>query len=305
MKYYNDIKELIGKTPLLKLNNLGIKEGVNVFVKIEGFNPGGSCKDRIGVYMIEKAEKDGLLKPGSTIIEATAGNTGIGIALAALNKGYNVKFIVPEKFSIEKQTLMRALCAEIINTPREEGMEGAISVANSLLEEIPNSISLNQFGNESNPLAHYETTGKEIYDDLDGNIDYLVAGAGSGGTFSGALRYLKENIEGVKGILADPIGSTIGGGTEGCYKIEGIGNNFIPETMDMNLVDEVVKVDDEEAFNSARLLVQKEGVIVGSSSGAAISAAIKFIEKIDSGNVVVILPDRGDRYFSTNLLQSI
>lgn len=305
MKYYNDIKELIGKTPLLKLNNLGIKEGVNVFVKIEGFNPGGSCKDRIGVYMIEKAEKDGLLKPGSTIIEATAGNTGIGIALAALNKGYNVKFIVPEKFSIEKQTLMRALGAEIVNTPREEGMEGAISVANSLLEEIPNSISLNQFGNESNPLAHYETTGKEIYDDLDGNIDYLVAGAGSGGTFSGALRYLKENIEGVKGILADPIGSTIGGGTEGCYKIEGIGNNFIPETMDMNLVDEVVKVDDEEAFNSARLLAQKEGVIVGSSSGAAISAAIKFIEKIDSGNVVVILPDRGDRYFSTNLLQSI
>ena len=305
MKYYNDIKELIGKTPLLKLNNLGIKEGGNVFVKIEGFNPGGSCKDRIGVYMIEKAEKDGLLKPGSTIIEATAGNTGIGIALAALNKGYNVKFIVPEKFSIEKQTLMRALGAEIINTPREEGMEGAISVANSLLEEIPNSISLNQFGNESNPLAHYETTGKEIYYDLDGNIDYLVAGAGSGGTFSGALRYLKENIEGVKGILADPIGSTIGGGTEGCYKIEGIGNNFIPETMDMNLVDEVVKVDDEEAFNSARLLAQKEGVIVGSSSGAAISAAIKFIEKIDSGNVVVILPDRGDRYFSTNLLQSI
>ena len=305
MKYYNDIKELIGKTPLLKLNNLGIKEGVNVFVKIEGFNPGGSCKDRIGVYMIERAEKDGLLKPGSTIIEATAGNTGIGIALAALNKGYNVKFIVPEKFSIEKQTLMRALGAEIVNTPREEGMEGAISVANSLLEEIPNSISLNQFGNESNPLAHYETTGKEIYYDLDGNIDYLVAGAGSGGTFSGALRYLKENIEGVKGILADPIGSTIGGGTEGCYKIEGIGNNFIPETMDMNLVDEVVKVDDEEAFNSARLLAQKEGVIVGSSSGAAISAAIKFIEKIDSGNVVIILPDRGDRYFSTNLLQSI
>lgn len=302
MKYYNDIKELIGRTPLLKLNNLNIKDGVNVFVKIEGFNPGGSCKDRVGVYMIEKAERDGLLKPGSTIIEATAGNTGIGVALAALNKGYNVKFIVPEKFSIEKQTLMRALGAEIINTPREEGMEGAINVANSLLKEIPNSISLNQFGNESNPLAHYETTGKEIYDDLDGNVDYLVAGAGSGGTFSGALRYLKENIDGVKGVLADPIGSIIGGGTEGCYKIEGIGNNFIPETMDMNLVDEVVKVDDEEAFNSARLLAQKEGVIVGSSSGAALSAAMKFIEKIDSGNVVVILPDRGDRYFSTNLL---
>ena len=302
MKYYNDIKELIGKTPLLKLNNLGIKEGVNAFVKIEGFNPGGSCKDRVGVYMIEKAEKDGLLKPGSTIIEATAGNTGIGVALAALNKGYNIKFIVPEKFSIEKQTLMRALGAEIINTPREEGMEGAINVANSLLKEIPNSISLNQFGNESNSLAHYETTGKEIYDDLDGNVDYVVAGAGSGGTFSGVLRYLKENIDGVKGVLVDPIGSIIGGGTEGCYKIEGIGNNFIPETMDMSLVDEVIKVDDEEAFDSARLLAKKEGVIVGSSSGAAISAAMKFIEKIDSGNIVIILPDRGDRYFSTNLL---
>ncbi len=302
MNYYNDIKELIGNTPLLKLNNLGIKEEVNVFAKIEGFNPGGSCKDRVGVYMIEKAEKDGILKPGFTIIEATAGNTGIGVALAALNKGYKVMFVVPEKFSIEKQKLMKSLGAIIINTPKEEGMEGAINIANSLLKEIPNSISLNQFSNESNPQAHYETTGKEIYEDLDGEIDYLVAGAGSGGTFSGALKYLKENIDEVKGILADPIGSIIGGGKEGCYKIEGIGNNFIPKTMDMSLVDEIIKVDDEEAFNSTRLLAKKEGIIVGSSSGAALAAALKFIERIDSGNVVVILPDRGDRYFSTDLL---
>lgn len=302
MNYYNNIKELIGNTPLLKLNNLGIKQEVNVFAKIEGFNPGGSCKDRVGVYMIEQAEKDGILKPGFTIIEATAGNTGIGVALAALNKGYKVMFVVPEKFSIEKQKLMKSLGAIIINTPKEEGMEGAINIANSLLKEIPNSISLNQFRNESNPQAHYETTGKEIYEDLDGAIDYLVAGAGSGGTFSGALKYLKENIDGVKGVLADPIGSIIGGGKEGCYKIEGIGNNFIPETMNMNLVDEIMKVEDEEAFNAARLLAKKEGIIVGSSSGAALSAALKFIEKIDSGNVVVILPDRGDRYFSTDLL---
>ncbi|MBY0757432.1 cysteine synthase family protein [Clostridium sardiniense] len=302
MNYYNDIRELIGNTPLLKLNNLGIKNGVNVFVKIEGFNPGGSCKDRVGVYMIEKAEMEGILKPGSTIIEATAGNTGIGVALAALNKGYKVMFVVPEKFSIEKQKLMKSLGAIIINTPKEDGMEGAINIANSLLKEIPNSISLNQFNNESNPHAHYETTGKEIYEDLDGEIDYLVAGAGSGGTFSGALRYLKESIDEIKGILADPIGSIIGGGKEGCYKIEGIGNNFIPQTMDMKLVDEIIKVDDEEAFNAARLLAKKEGIIVGSSSGAALSAALKFIEKIDSGNVVVILPDRGDRYFSTDLL---
>lgn len=302
MNYYNDIRELIGSTPLLKLNNLGIKNGINVFAKIEGFNPGGSCKDRVGVYMIEKAEREGILKPGFTIIEATAGNTGIGVALAALNKGYKIIFVVPEKFSIEKQKLMKSLGAVIINTPKEDGMEGAINKADSLIKEIPNSISLHQFDNESNPQAHYDTTGKEIYEDLDGKVDYLVAGAGSGGTFSGALKHLKENIDGVKGILADPIGSTMGGGTEGCYKIEGIGNNFIPKTMDMNLVDEIIKVNDEEAFNASKLLAQKEGLIVGSSSGAAIVATLKFIEKIDSGNVVVILPDRGDRYFSTDLL---
>lgn len=302
MNYYNDIRELIGSTPLLKLNNLGIKNGINVFAKIEGFNPGGSCKDRVGVYMIEKAEREGILKPGFTIIEATAGNTGIGVALAALNKGYKIIFVVPEKFSIEKQKLMKSLGAVIINTPKEDGMEGAINKADSLIKEIPNSISLHQFDNESNPQAHYDTTGKEIYEDLDGKVDYLVAGAGSGGTFSGALKYLKENIDGVKGILADPIGSTMGGGTEGYYKIEGIGNNFIPKTMDMNLVDEIIKVNDEEAFNASKLLAQKEGLIVGSSSGAAIVATLKFIEKIYSGNVVVILPDRGDRYFSTDLL---
>ena len=302
MNYYNDIRELIGNTPLLKLNNLGIKNGVNVFAKIEGFNPGGSCKDRVGVYMIEKAEREGILKPGSTIIEATAGNTGIGVALAALNKGYKIIFVVPEKFSIEKQKLMKSLGAVIINTPKEDGMEGAINKADSLIKEIPNSISLHQFDNESNPQAHYDTTGKEIYEDLDGKVDYLISGAGSGGTFSGALKYLKENRDGVKGILADPIGSTMGGGTEGCYKIEGIGNNFIPKTMDMNLVDEIIKVNDEESFNASKLLAQKEGLIVGSSSGAAIVATLKFIEKIDRGNVVVILPDRGDRYFSTDLL---
>jgi cysteine synthase A len=302
MKYYNDIRELIGNTPLLKLNNLGVKNGINVFAKIEGFNPGGSCKDRVGVYMIEKAERQGILKPGYTIIEATAGNTGIGVALTALNKGYKIIFIVPEKFSIEKQKLMKSLGAVIINTPKEDGMKGAINKADSLIKEIPNSISLHQFDNESNPQAHYDTTGKEIYEDLDGKVDYLVAGAGSGGTFSGELKYLKENRDGVKGILADPVGSTMGGGIEGCYKIEGIGNNFIPKTMDMNLVDEIIKINDEEAFNASKLLAQKEGLIVGSSSGAAIVATLKLIEKIDSGNVVVILPDRGDRYFSTDLL---
>ncbi|ELC8457444.1 TPA: cysteine synthase family protein [Clostridium perfringens] len=301
MKYYNDIRDLIGNTPILKLNNISTKEGVNIYAKIEGTSPGGSCKDRVGIYMVEKAEKEGKLKPGSTIIEATAGNTGIGIALAAINKGYKIIFIVPDKFSIEKQKIMKALGAEIINTPKEEGMEGAINLANSLLSEIPNSLSLNQFKNEANPLAHYETTGRELYDGLDGQIDYFVAGAGSGGTISGVLKFLKENISEVKGILADPVGSIIGGGQCGTYKIEGIGNNFIPETMDMSLVDEVIKVNDEEAFDAVKLLAKKEGLIVGSSSGAAFAAVLKLAEKIEKGNIVTIFPDRGDRYFSTDL----
>lgn len=301
MKYYNDIRDLIGNTPILKLNNISTKEGVNIYAKIEGTSPGGSCKDRVGIYMVEKAEKEGKLKPGSTIIEATAGNTGIGIALAAINKGYKIIFIVPDKFSIEKQKIMKALGAEIINTPKEDGMEGAINLANSLLSEIPNSLSLNQFKNEANPLAHYETTGRELYDGLDGQIDYFVAGAGSGGTISGVLKFLKENISEVKGILADPVGSIIGGGQCGTYKIEGIGNNFIPETMDMSLVDDVIKVNDEEAFDAVKLLAKKEGLIVGSSSGAAFAAALKLAEEIDKGNIVTIFPDRGDRYFSTDL----
>ena len=301
MKYYNDIRDLIGNTPILKLNNISTKEGVNIYAKIEGTSPGGSCKDRVGIYMVEKAEKEGKLKSGSTIIEATAGNTGIGIALAAINKGYKIIFIVPNKFSIEKQKIMKALGAEIINTPKEDGMEGAINLANSLLSEIPNSLSLNQFKNEANPLAHYETTGRELYDGLDGQIDYFVAGAGSGGTISGVLKFLKENISEVKGILADPVGSIIGGGQCGTYKIEGIGNNFIPETMDMSLVDDVIKVNDEEAFDAVKLLAKKEGLIVGSSSGAAFAAVLKLAEKIEKGNIVTIFPDRGDRYFSTDL----
>lgn len=301
MKYYNDVRDLIGKTPLLKLNNLGVKKGVNIFAKLECFNPGGSSKDRIGVYMIENAEREGKLKKGSTIIEATAGNTGIGIALAAINKGYEVIFVVPEKFSIEKQKVMQALGGKIINTPRKDGMEGAIKLAEEMLREIPNSISLKQFENNSNPQAHYETTGKEIYDDLEGKIDYVVAGAGSGGTYTGVVKYLKENVKDVKGVLADPEGSIIGGGAEGCYKVEGIGNNFVPKTMDMSLVDEVIKTNDENSFETVRMLAKKEGILVGSSSGAAVYAALSLSEKIDSGNIVVILPDRGDRYFSTDL----
>ncbi|MCR1974697.1 cysteine synthase A [Clostridium sporogenes] len=301
MKYLDSIKELIGNTPILKLNNLNIKPGVNVFVKLETNNPGGSVKDRIGIYMIEQAEKEGKLKKGYTIVEATAGNTGIGVALAAINKGYNVIFVVPEKFSVEKQTLMRALGAKIINTPKKDGMLGAVAKANELLETIENSISLKQFENEANPLAHYKTTGPEIYEDMDGKINYFVSGAGSGGTFTGVMKFLKEKDKNIKGILADPKGSTMGGGEKEAYDIEGIGNDFIPDTMDMDLVDKVIKVNDEEAYEMVKLLALKEGLIVGSSSGAAVSAALKLAEKIDKGNIVTVLPDRGDRYFSKNI----
>ena len=301
MKYINSILDIIGNTPLIKLNNLGVKEGVNIFAKLEGENPGGSVKDRVGVYMIKDAEDKGILKAGYTIIEATAGNTGIGVALAAINKGYNIIFVVPEKFSVEKQTLMRALGATIINTPREEGMLGAINKAKELLNEITNSISLKQFENEANPKAHYETTGPEIYEALEGQIDYFVAGAGSGGTFSGIMKYFKKMNGNIKGILVDPYGSTLGGGEEHCYDIEGIGNNFVPATMDMDLVESVTKVFDDEALNMVNLIAVKEGLFVGSSSGAGIVAAIKLCETIKSGNIVVILPDRGERYFSKNI----
>ncbi|AKN31774.1 cysteine synthase [Clostridium carboxidivorans P7] len=299
--YVNDIRELVGNTPMLKINNFNIKSGVNIFAKLEYLNPAGSVKDRIGVYMIEKAEEEGILKRGYTIIEATAGNTGLGVALGAINKGYKVIFVVPEKFSIEKQVLMRALGAEIINTPRELGMQGAIEKSQELLNQIPNSISLKQFENGANPEAHYITTGPEIYLSLGDQIDYFVAGAGSGGTFTGIAKYLKEKNPNIKSVLADPIGSTIGGGEEGCYNIEGIGNNFIPGTMDIELVDHTIKVNDEESFKMVKELARKEGVIVGSSSGAAMAAALKLAEAIDSGNIVTVFPDRGDRYFSKNI----
>ena len=303
MSYYESTRDLIGNTPIVKLSHLGLPEGVNLFAKLELYNPGGSVKDRVGRSMIEDAERNGLLKPGGTIVEGTAGNTGLGIAFAALNRGYRVIFVVPTKFSAEKQTLMRALGAEIINTPREEGMLGAEAKAEELRASIPGAVTLRQFKNMANPRAHYETTGPEIWRDLEGKIDYLVAGAGSGGTYSGVVRYLKEQNPAVQGVLADPVGSTMGGGEHGDYNIEGIGNDFVADTMDMSLVDKVIKIDDHDAFTGARELAKKEGIFAGSSSGAALSAAKKLIDSGARGNIVIILPDRGDRYFSKNLYE--
>ena len=301
MQYYESMQALIGHTPLVRLGNIVTKQGVNVFAKLELWNPSGSVKDRTGLYMVNDAERRGLLKAGGTIVEATAGNTGLGIAFAALNRGYRIIFVVPTKFSAEKQALMRALGAEVINTPREYGMLGAVEKAEEIKAGIPGSISLEQFKNQSNPLAHYETTGREIWESLDGKIDYVVAGAGSGGTYTGILRYLKERDPQIRGILADPVGSTMGGGEHSDYNIEGIGNDFIADTMDMSLVDDVIKVTDDEAFENARLLAKTEGIFAGSSSGAAMAAVRKLTERVSSGNIVTVFPDRGDRYFSTGL----
>lgn len=298
---YDNIREMIGNTPIIKINHMGVKPGVNIYAKLELMNPAGSVKDRVGVYMIDDAKKRGLLKEGGTIIDATAGNTGIGIAVAALNQGYRVIFTVPEKFSVEKQIVMKALGAEIVHTSREGGMLGAEEKAEEMLKTIPDSISLRQFRNPANPLAHYETTGPEIYSQLDGKIDYFVAGAGSGGTFSGVVKYLKEQKPGVVGVLADPYGSTIGGGEHFDYNIEGIGNDFIADTMDITLVDKVIKINDDEAFAASRNLAKHEGILAGSSSGAALAAALKLAEEIDEGNIVTVFPDRGDRYLSKGL----
>jgi cysteine synthase A len=303
-KVVNDIRELIGQTPILKINNFSLPEGVNIYAKLEYFNPGGSVKDRIGNFMLEAAEKQGLIKKGGTVIEPTAGNTGIGIALAALNRGYRVIFVIPEKFSVEKQELMKALGAEIIHTPTDKGMEGAIEKAKDLAENIEGSFIPNQFENMANPLAHYKTTGPEIYKQLDGKIDYFVAGVGSGGTFTGTARFLKERDSKIKAVAVEPVGSILGGGPKGPHKTEGIGVDFIPQTLDVKLIDKVVTVSDEDAFNMVKELAKKEGVLVGSSSGAAFYATLQIAGELTSpANIVTIFPDGSERYLSKKIYQ--
>ncbi|MGE5455119.1 MAG: cysteine synthase A [Methylocystaceae bacterium] len=302
MKVIEDIRELIGNTPLLHINNFDLPRGVNIYAKLEYFNPGGSVKDRFGLVMLEEAERRGEILPGSTIIEPTAGNTGIGLALAAINRGYRVVFVVPQKFSQEKQVLMKALGAEVINTPTEDGIEGAINRAKELSNAISGSFVPNQFYNQANPLAHYRTTGPEIYQQLEGKIDYFLAGVGSGGTFTGTARYLKEKDASILTMAVEPEGSILGGGNPGSHKTEGIGVDFIPETLDLNLIDQVITVSDENAFNMVNELARKEGVLVGSSSGAAFYAAWQLAQQINkSSNIVTIFPDGSERYFSKQI----
>lgn len=304
MALYGSMRELVGDTPLVQLGHLGLPEGVRLFAKLELCNPGGSTKDRIGISMIEDAERSGRLAPGGTIVEATAGNTGLGIAFAALGRGYRVVLVIPTKFSEEKQQLVRALGAQVVNTPREEGMLGAERRADEIVAATPGAVALGQFRNMANPAAHYAGTGPEIYRDLGGRIDYIVAGAGSGGTYSGVVRFCKERDPRITGVLADPVGSTMGGGEHGDYDIEGIGNDFVADTMDMDLVDAVVKMNDPEAFAVTRMLARAEGIVAGSSSGAALAAVFKLVEAGARGDIVTIFPDRGDRYLSEGLFDA-
>ncbi|MGA8941110.1 MAG: cysteine synthase A [Thermoactinomyces sp.] len=304
-KRYEHVKELIGHTPMVRLKETGIPDHIYLYAKLEFFNPGGSVKDRLGLALIREGEKTGKLKPGGTIIEPTAGNTGIGLALAAVGTPYRVMFVVPEKFSAEKQELMRALGAEVINTPTEKGMIGAMEKAKELEQSISGAYCPQQFTNPANPQAHYESTAPEIWEQMDGQIDVFVAGAGSAGTFMGVARYLKEKNPGIKTVIVEPEGSIIAGGEPGSHKTEGIGMEMFPDYFDRSLIDEIYTVSDQDAFRCVRELAAKEGLLAGSSSGAAFYAALQEANKSAEGTrIVVIFPDSSERYLSTNIYRS-
>ncbi|ODG93631.1 MULTISPECIES: cysteine synthase family protein [Bacillaceae] len=302
MKVVKSVHELIGSTPLLEITTFPLPKGTRLFAKLEFCNPGGSVKDRLGMELLESALNEGKLEKGGTVIEPTAGNTGIGLALAAIKYGVNVIFVVPEKFSIEKQTLMKALGAKIVNTPTEDGMTGAIKKANELSKEIPNSFVPSQFSNEANPRTYYKTLGPELVDQLDGKIDVFVAGAGSGGTFTGTAQYLKDKLQNVKTVIVEPEGSIINGGKPGSHDTEGIGMEFIPAFVDTNLFDAIHTVLDSDAFRLVKELATKEGLLVGSSSGAALYASLLEAKKAKPGSTIVtIFPDSSERYLSKNI----
>ena len=319
MRYYNSITELIGNTPVIKLNSL-VKEGrANIFIKLESLNPSGSIKDRMALFMIEAAEKEGKIKKGSTIIEATGGgNTGLGVAMIAAARGYKALFVVPDKVSQEKIDMLKAYGSEVRVTRNDvdkDHPEHYCNVAKNLTASIPNSFFLNQYFNENNKLAHYFNTGPEIYTDMDGKIDYLVAGAGTGGTISGVGRYIKERnliakksgkqVSDFKVVLADPEGSIFydwyHGSSEKAvpYKVEGIGNDIHVGNLDHSVIDEIYKINDRESFDNARLLAKTEGIFAGGSTGAALSLAIKIADSVGEGkNILILATDSGDRYIS-------
>ncbi len=303
-KIYKSIYELVGSTPLVELTNIEKKFNLEstLVAKIEAFNPAGSVKDRIAKAIIEDYERKGLLKPGSTIIEPTSGNTGIGISALSISKGYNVIITMPDTMSVERRNLIQAYGAKIVLTPGAEGMKGAIKKAEELHKEIKDSVIAGQFINPANPLAHYNTTGPEIYNDTDGKVDIFVAGIGTGGTISGTGKYLKEKNPNVKVIAVEPATSPVlSKGVSGKHMIQGIGAGFVPDTLDTSIYDEIITVENEDAISTGALLPKTDGVFAGISSGAALFAAIEVAKRSENKGklIVVLLPDSGDRYLST------
>lgn len=302
MKVAKSVHELIGNTPLVELTAFDLPKGVRLFAKLEYFNPGGSIKDRLGAYLVERAFREGKLKRGGTIIEPTAGNTGIGLALAAIRYGVHAVFVVPEKFSVEKQTLMRALGAEVVNTPTALGMEGAIAKAKKLTAETPNAYFPGQFENPSNPETYYKTLGPEIWEALDGHIDVFVAGVGSGGTFMGTARYLKEKNPALKAAIVEPEGSILNGGEPRSHRTEGIGMEFLPPFMDRTFFDAIHTIPDDAAFKRLVEAARLEGLLIGSSSGAALEASLREAKQAKPGtHIVTIFPDSSERYLSRSI----
>ncbi|HKT70187.1 MAG TPA: cysteine synthase A [Terriglobales bacterium] len=305
LRVADDITSLVGETPMLRLRRVVSRGAADVYAKLEYLNPGGSVKDRAAIGIIRQAEEQGLLSAGATIIEATAGNTGVGLALIGINRGYRVALFVPERFSEEKVMLMRALGAEVTRTPDAEGMEGAIRRAREMTARTPNSFLAGQFENQANPDYHYRTTAREIFEQMEGRLDAVVIGAGTGGTFTGVARFLKERLPDVRAYVVESQGSVLGGGPKGeSHKVEGIGAAFIPKTYDSSLADEVIMVRDPQAFAMVRKLAREEGVLSGSSGGAAVHAALQVAAQLGAGKrVVTIIPDSAERYLSKKIFE--
>src|SRR5436305_2523865 len=299
-----NITELVGHTPMLHLRRL-VPDGVaDVYAKLEYLSPGGSVKDRAAIGMIQRAEAEGKLKPGGTIVEATAGNTGIGLALIGVNSGYRVIMCVPERFSEEKVKIMRALGAEVIRTPDAEGMKGAIKKAREISADIPGSFTALQFENPANPDFHHSTTAQEIFDQMEGRIDAVVIGVGTGGTFTGVARFLKKHLPNIYCVAVETQGSVLQGKPPGEHKVEGIGASFIPKTFDPSVADEIIMVSDADAFDMVAQLARQEGILGGSSAGANVSAALQVAKKLGKGKrVVTVIPDLAERYMSKNIFE--
>jgi cysteine synthase len=304
LRVADDITKLVGETPLLQLKRLVPADSAQVFAKLEYLNPGGSVKDRAAIGIIRRAEEEGKLRAGGTIVEATAGNTGIGLALIGVNRGYKVRLFVPENFSQEKVIIMRALGAEVTRTPDAEGMKGAIRRAKELVAGDPSAFMAGQFENFANPDYHYETTAHELFEQMEGRVDAIVLGCGTCGTFTGVARFLKQKLPAVYAVAVETQGSILDGGEPGPHKVEGIGVSFIPKTFDRSVCDEVMMVSDDDAFATVKLLAAREGVLAGSSGGAAMFAALKVAKKLGAGKrVATIIPDSAERYLSKKIFE--